>query len=602
MTQQVHQNIIELINPQLWNEHYINKEYDKISQDLINILIYFKDHTYFRLHPQTMHTINLFTENLLFYFTKEDFILNPYYARKFINLNMVTSNLVAMTHKKNTDAQIKMLMNQDDNLLKLLSLYSARNKVKIPYLQLFNSDPEFIFRWYISYFSIGNYATKHMYENLMEHLNTPPTNLKVPAMPYQSHVAYQICSYFGDGLDEKIKWKINQVIQDQYKDVKINNTPNPKKVAVITRRWNERTSIHRTCYGFVESLKDNYHLTLVHLGPVFDNLDTSLFDEVKHVQIEADGYLNLSKIQNNDFMVAYLPDVGLGPESVHLANLRIAPVQIAGYGHPCSTFGSNIDYFLGGYDVERADLAKVNYTEKLVLIPGNASPPTVPAYEPKYTKNTTDKFIIACSWGGMKFNYKMLLNLKEIIEKSRKKLLFRFFPASGPSRYNCFIPFENELAQVLGKENFELIPNSGLETYMSLIEEADISIDSFPYGGYNTAIDMIYLRKPLVAYEGNKFFNRAAALLLKSVGLPELVTKNKKEYINLILKLIHDDDFRMDLTNRLKNTDLNEKVFNNVQVKEFKVMIDYLIENNDKIKSSNSKAPLIIKKSEDALL
>jgi hypothetical protein len=59
----------------------------------------------------------------------------------------------------------------------------------------------------------------------------------------------------------------------------------------------------------------------------------------------------------------------------HRSNKRLAPVQIASYGHSVSTRGSQIDYWIGGAgaDFIPADLAlgpHPNYAETLVLVPG----------------------------------------------------------------------------------------------------------------------------------------------------------------------------------------------------------------------------------------
>ncbi|MEI7473939.1 MAG: hypothetical protein WCK67_04100 [bacterium] len=572
---------------------YLNKNYDQITQKFIEVLVYYKNNTLFKMDDSSYYFINIFVENLMYFFTKPDYIVRVDYARTLIDLNMVISNLVAMTRLKNTDTYIEILQNQPNNYLKILILYSARNTIRINIKELFDANIEFGLRWYLAYFFIGGYVNELMYDNFIYHLKNIDERF-VP-MHYQIHVAYQISSYYGDGLDKKIKGKINELIKTMFKNLTINNSHNKKKIAVITKRWNARSSIYRTCYGFVESLKDNYELTLINTGEPYPEIEKGLFNEVKNIKF-INGKLDLSAVIDNDYMLIYYPDIGLGAESIYLSNLRIAPIQIAGYGHPVSTYGSEIDYFIGGEEVEFAELAEENYAERLVLLPGNASPPALPQYEIKNIQNKTDKFIISCSWGAMKINYPMLQNLKKIIDKSEKKVLFRIYGASGPTRYNCFIPLKNEIASVLGIENFELIRNVNYNTYMSLIEESDISIDSYPYGGYNTAVDMVYLRKPLVAYEGKKFFNRSASSLLRILGLEELITHNDEEYINLILKLINEDEYRLNIIKKLNEIDLNKLIFEEVHTKEFKIMIDYLIKNHKTLQKKKSKEPIFISK------
>jgi predicted O-linked N-acetylglucosamine transferase (SPINDLY family) len=71
---------------------------------------------------------------------------------------------------------------------------------------------------------------------------------------------------------------------------------------------------------------------------------------------------------------------------------------------------------------------------------------------------------------------------------------------------------------------------------MALMEEGDICIDASHFGGSNTMADSLYLRKPTVAFEGNKWYNRIGSQMLRVVGLEELIAKNAEQYIQLNLK------------------------------------------------------------------
>lgn len=107
----------------------------------------------------------------------------------------------------------------------------------------------------------------------------------------------------------------------------------------------------------------------MHLGGTKNDLDIASFKEIKYVYFK-DNCLNIDSIKENDFMVVYYPDIGMSPESIFLSNLRIAPIQICGTGHPVSTFGSEVDYFISGADVEILESAEKCYSERLILLPG----------------------------------------------------------------------------------------------------------------------------------------------------------------------------------------------------------------------------------------
>lgn len=580
------------LNPQELMKLYINKQHDELSRIFAEILFYFKNNPMLSINQKQQYLINIFVENFLYFFTKEDFVLNNAQAGTFISLNTIISNIVAISDFRNTDAYLNILMNQKNNLFKILALYSSRNKISFDYKILFDANPFYASLWYFTYFWVNDYGSI-CYDNIIKHLNNVDERLVI-ATP-EINEAYFSCTYLGLHNDKKIKRKINEAVKPLLQNIQIINKPQKNKVAIISGKWFSTTAVYKSCFDFIKSLKDDYELTLVNLGKPSNSLDTSIFKEVKHVQISSNG-LNLASIKENDFIFAYFPDIGMTLESIYLANMRIAPIQAAGYGHPASTYGAEIDYWIGGADVEIHEMAEDNYSERLVLIPGLGQHPVYPKYEIKNIQKTSGDIIINCPWGVKKISYPLLTYLKEIVEKSGKKLLFRFFVSgSGIYRYNNFIPYKREIESILGSNNVEIYIEKPYAEYMGLMEEGDITLDSHPYGGYNSMVDSIYLRKPFVSFESDRFFSRASSQLLREMGLHELISTNKEEYINIALKLIRDDNYRLDLCERFKGINLHNKLFFSGLDKNFKTAVDYLIKNHDLLKNDNSKSPVIIK-------
>ena len=57
-------------------------------------------------------------------------------------------------------------------------------------------------------------------------------------------------------------------------------------------------------------------------------------------------------IRDQRFDAIFFPELGMHPVGVLLANQRLAPLQIASYGHSSSSHGAMIDFFVGGEEVE----------------------------------------------------------------------------------------------------------------------------------------------------------------------------------------------------------------------------------------------------------
>lgn len=339
-------------NPKQVMELYLHQQYELLSEKLLAILENFANINFLNLEIEVQHFVNVFIKNFLYVFTQPEYTLSDNHAIRFIEMNATISNLVAISSFKTTDTYLEILKPQPNNFVKILALYSARNTVKIAYQILFDAHPYFAGLWYSHFCELYRSAlvNQEAYQNLIKHLEYDDDRL---------NNFYNISSvYFGvtdiDGsLDRKIKHKLNQSVKASrlFAEIHVNNRPLPKKIAIVTCVWFPGHSVYRNLSDFVESLQDDYELTLVHLGSIGNSLDIASFKNIRYVEYQHD-FLYMDSIQNNDFMVVFYPDIGMSQESIILSNLRIAPIQVCGVGHSVSTFGSEIDYFISGADVE----------------------------------------------------------------------------------------------------------------------------------------------------------------------------------------------------------------------------------------------------------
>ena len=595
----LHFNPLELI------EDYFSKSYDTLSEKLIHVLEHFDQVTYLELLPESRYFINAFVKNFLYIFTQPDYLLSDRYVSRFIQLNLTISNLVAISDFKTTDAYLELLKLQPQNYAKILTLCSARNNFKIDRRAFFDASPQLASLWYSHYLEIyrTGLVNRNVHQNLREHLIYDDQRL---TDFYKIDDLYFGSTYIDENSDRILKAKINKSIQNSQliRSMVISNQPNPKKIAIISGFWFPQHSVYRILSEYIAVLKDSYELTLIHLGDRVDNreqeIDRQYFQEVKYLQIQ-DGKLDISSIQQNDFAVIYYPDIGMLPESILLSNMRIAPIQICGLGHPVSTFGSEIDYFISGADVELNRNPEANYSERLILLKGLGAVNNYPNYQlPPHlniNKKERSQFIINCPWYAQKVNYPMLILLKRIAREAKLSVLFRFFSGGGLVRKNDFLPFVKDIEEVLGSEHICVYPHLPYEQYMAIMEEGDICLDSSPFGGFNVIVDGLHLQKPSVLFEGKRWYSRAGARLMKNLGLGELVAKTPLEYTQLTLKLINNEGFFAEMQELVKKTDLSQTAFqskNSLSTQYFKKAIDFLIQNHEHLQKDVSKKPLRI--------
>jgi Glycosyl transferase family 41 len=584
-------NPIELL------QDYHDREYDRVSEQLLEILGHFDLVTYLELTIESKYFINAFVKSFLYIFTQPDYILSDRHGLSFIQSNLIISNLVAMSDFGTTDPYLELLQVQPQNFVKILALCSARNNFEIDRKSLFDTNLELASLWHSVYFQTyrSGLVNPTVYQNLREHLVYEDDRLtdfdRIDDL-------YFGATYIDGENDRILKAKINQSIQNSqsFKNVSIVNHPNSKKIAIASAFWFAEHSVYRILSACIAVLKDSYELTLIHLGDRDLKIDTEYFTDVKYLQIQ-NGQFDLSSIQTNEFAAVYFPDIGMSLESILLSNLRIAPIQICGLGHPVSTYGSKIDYFISGEDSELAEKAIANYTERLVLLPGSGAVNKRPNYQLKSRLPKSPKpnpiVIINCPWYPQKINYPLLLSLQEITRCStgaaapttKRPILFRFFAGGGLTNKNDFIPFVKNIEKILAKEHVCVYPYKTYHEYMEIMAEGDICLDSYHFGGFNVIVDALYLTKPTIVLQGKHWYNRAGANLMDKVGLSELIAKTPTEYIQLTIKLIDDEDFRQKIQTKLDRIDLEQLVFSSDNGKYFKQAIDFLLQNHHHLKT-----------------
>ena len=571
---------------------YQEKRYEAVSEALLAVLHRLKGFNLQSLDDNAQRFVDVFVKHFLYLFTQEDYVPADRHMVEFVALNPVISNVVAISCFRTTDAFIEILKEQARNLAKMLALYSARNIVPLDRRMLFDAAPGLATHWYYCFWeSVRSCcAEREALQNLREHMNFRDERLGAidNSVPY----AYFGCTYVDHENDRGLKERVNQGFQAWgAAQVPIANRPDFRRIALITEKWFPGHSVDRCTSAFVEALAGEFELTLVHLGAERADLDTSLFREVRRFRIGSP--IDYSALTPNAWGIAYYPDIGMNAESIFLSNLRLAPIQICGYGHPVSTFGSRIDYWLGGRDIESLADHERNYSERLVLVPGSGVAPNRPNYELHGGRAEDDAVIVNCPWLAQKINFPLLERLRRILERSQRSVRFRFF-TGGSLDGNAYVPLRRYLKDVLGRSHVQVFDNMPYAEYMRLMEQGDFSLDSYPFGGYATAIDAVHLRKPLVAWAGTRFYNRSAASVLRRVGLEELVVFDGEAYEALALRLIHDEGYRNGLGERLAGVDLESALFDRDDARHVVKAFRFLVENHRRLQSEGHRRPIVI--------
>jgi hypothetical protein len=596
-----HQKIMSVqldLDLESWIQLKSQGDHEALCKEFIRVFTFFSNNTYLTCDEILAHRINSIVQNFLHIFTSPDFRVPVKFADTLIFLNPTIANLVSISDFKTTDPWMELVWNQEENLLKVITLYSARNLRPIDPSILFRAHPVIASKWWVTcWFSSECFCNSNVYGFFQKHLAQLSDQFQLYGPG--SSAPYFFVTYVDPQRDSVFKSRFNSMVQNTLGNVIIKNEPDPRHIAIATSKWFSGSAVYKCLHEFLATLKPAYRLSLIHLGRPRDDLETSLFDEVISVKFEGSS-LDLSGLQSNTFSLLYYPDIGMDYEGKFLSNLRLAPIQTMGYGHPVSTFGSKIDYFIGGQTVENLDSSSESYSERLVLIPGMGVHPVFPTYIPApgtkahWHEDHTGKFIINCSWGSRKINYPLLKTLLKIKDRTHEDLLFRFFPGPGVNLLNSYLPIQRDLEELFGKEQVSLIPQVSYKVYMDLMNEGVLSLDAYPFGGYNTILDSLVIGKPIITWEGERAFNRIASALMRQIGLSECIATSEEEYIERAVELINSEQKLQSLKEKIHSLDLHSKVFHSDQPSYFKKAIDLLMEKHGEFQTENSRNPILI--------
>ena len=255
--------------------------------------------------------------------------------------------------------------------------------------------------------------------------------------------------------------------------------------------------------------------------------------------------------------VLIYPEIGMDPLTCKLANLRLAPLQMASWGHPETTGLPTIDYFLSAKEFEPPN-ADNHYSEKLVSLPNlgchysarNVNPSTVNLVSLGLDEKSP---LLLCP--GTPFKYAPEHD-RIFVSIAQKLPTCQFIFFQSPEKA-VSLAFKERLSKSfesanLNASNFlHFIPWQKPEAFYGLMQKSDVFLDTIGFSGFNTAIQAVECGLPLVTREGLFMRGRLASGILRRMGISELITNNGDEYVDLVVKLVQDREYRKTIQQKI---------------------------------------------------
>ncbi len=332
------------------------------------------------------------------------------------------------------------------------------------------------------------------------------------------------------------------------------------RVAIVSAHIRDHSVYRALVKGWLGNLdRKRLEVGVIHLGIT---QDTDTLWARQHADFFIEGARSLREwvetIENVAPDVLVFPEIGMHRLTLQLASLRLAPKQLAAWGHPETTGLPTIDYSLSARCFEPPQ-AQDYYSERLVPLPnlgcyyepfglspapvdlrrwgidGN-HPIFISAGMPfKYAPQHDDLFPqIAAHVGRCQFVF-FTAPVPRMTDNLRARLATAF-RARGlePADYLVFVPWQRP------------------EEFFGLMRQADVFLDTVGFSGFNTVMQAIECDLPVVAFEGRFMRGRLGSGILQRAGLPDLSARTCTEYVKLAVRLATDDHFTQHVRRRME--------------------------------------------------
>ncbi len=250
------------------------------------------------------------------------------------------------------------------------------------------------------------------------------------------------------------------------------------------------------------------------------------------------------QIRADQLHILIYPEIGMDPQTMQMAALRLAPVQCVAWGHPVTTGLPTIDYFLSS-ELMELENAQEHYSEKLIRLP-NIGVSYPKPYIPPVIKTRSDyelqddAVIYLCCQAPFKYLPQYDFIFAEIARRVPQATFL--FLRGGLLQKRLSRAFASVGLKSDDYCKFLTIPER--LDYLMINLLSDVYLDTFCWSGGNTTLEAIACNLPIVTCPSEFMRGRHSYSFLKMLGVTDTIAQNEAEYIEMAVKLGLDPMWR----------------------------------------------------------
>lgn len=308
--------------------------------------------------------------------------------------------------------------------------------------------------------------------------------------------------------------------------------------------------------------RDRFEVFVYHLYPGMDDIATEIAARADRF-VEFGGSRarpsEIAPVIRGDALdVLVYPELGMDHTTFALAALRLAPRQLAGWGHPVTSGHATIDGFVSCAGMEPAD-GDLHYVERLLRLPGIGTSYrrlAVPERADRARFNLPgDRALLLCPQSLFKVHPDNDALLARVLAANPRASLV-MFDGRHPVVTQHFVERVTRTFDAHGiaaRERLIVLPPLPHDDYLRVNLACDAMVDTLHWSGGNTSLDALACALPVVTLPGNFMRGRQSATMLRLAGAADLIARDADDYVRIATRLVDDPAWRASLAATIRD-------------------------------------------------
>jgi predicted O-linked N-acetylglucosamine transferase (SPINDLY family) len=326
----------------------------------------------------------------------------------------------------------------------------------------------------------------------------------------------------------------------------------------------------RLVVGYVSSDFRN-HSAALSFKPVLRNHNREEFEVVCYscssiedtvtaeFRLYADRWINASQLSDDELAnrirsdgIDILVDLSGHSEGNRLTMFARKPaaVQVTAWGHGTGTGLRTIDYLFSD-PTTIPEVARGRFVEKIHDLPSFITLEAVADLQPSALPMLRKGYVTFGVFNRIsKISDAALAVWCELIKAiPLSRIMIKHGALDDPLVRDRMVA--RFVRQGFSLDRIECLGTTSREEHLRAFQEVDISLDPFPQNGGVSTWESLYMGVPVIAKLGNSATSRAAAAIVKSIGLDAWVVEDDSQYIRTAAKFASMPDYLATVRNEL---------------------------------------------------